>query len=114
MSCFTIIIASDVGLFSRQAPLSSVDVYGASVRAIRGATIVTLLFIVRSVGLVRTVSTFTLLLTYVLPIVDPDCYSDIVVKRVRPIDFIQLVLNLFLKAFVESLYKALLAVLYPE
>ena len=115
MSCLATVIASDVGfILLRRAPLSSVDVYGASIRAVRYAAVVTLLFIVKSVGLVRTVPTPTLLLTRVLPIVDPNCYSDVVVKRVRPIDFIQLVLDLFLKAFVESLHKALLAILYPE
>ena len=89
MSCFTIIIANDVGfIFSRRGLLNNVDVYSANVRAIRGIAIVSLLFIVKLVGLVRTILTLTLLLTRILPIVDLDCYSDIVVKRVRPIDFI--------------------------
>ena len=83
VSCLAIIIASDVGfILSRRGSLSSVDVYSASIRAIRGATVVTLLLIVRSVGLVRTVFAFTLLFARVLPIVDLNCYSDIVVKRV--------------------------------
>ena len=83
MSCLAIVVASDVGfVLLRRGSLSSVDVYSASVRTIRGAAIVSLLFIVRSVGLVRTVLALTLLLAYVLLIVDPNCYSDVVIKRV--------------------------------
>ena len=83
MSCLAVVIASDVGfILSRRGSLSSVDVYSAYMRAIRGTIVVTLLLIVRSVGLMRTIPAFTLLFTHVLPIVDPNCYSDVVVKRV--------------------------------
>ena len=83
MSRLTTVIASDVGLILlKRGSLSSVDVYSARVRTVRGATIVSLLLVVKSVGLIRTVPTLTLLLTRVLPIVDPNCYNDIVVKRV--------------------------------
>ena len=112
MSYFTIVIVNDVGLILlRRGLLSSVNVYRASVHTIRGAVVVTLLLIVRSVDLGRTALALALLFAYVLPIVDPNSYSDILVKRVWSIDLIQLVLNLFLKALVESLYKALLAIL---
>ena len=53
MSYLAIVVASDVGfVLPRQAPLSSVNVYSASIRAVRGATVVrTLPFIVSLVGL---------------------------------------------------------------
>ena len=83
MSRLTTVIVSDVGfILLRRGSLNSVDVYSARVRTVRGATIVSLLFIVKSVSLMRTVPAFTLLLIRVLPIVDPNYYNDIVVKRV--------------------------------
>ena len=90
MSCFAIVIANDVGLaFSRRASLGGVDVYSASVRSIRGATVLTtLLSIVSLIGLGCSVLSFALLLTRVLPIVDLDCYSDVVIKTVGPIDLV--------------------------
>jgi hypothetical protein len=44
----------------------------------------------------------------VLAVVDTDRYSDILVKRVGSVLLVQLVLNLFLKAIVEYLYKTLI------
>ena len=81
MSCLTIVIASDVGfVLSRQAPLSGVNVYNASIRTIRGTIVVrTLPFVVSLVGLRWATPALTLLFTRVLPIVDSNGYSDIYV-----------------------------------
>ena len=79
-----------------------------------GATVLTtLLSVVSLIGLGCSVLSPTLLLMRVLPIVDPDCYSDVVIKTIGPIDLIQLVLDLFFKAVVEQLYEALVSELRP-
>ena len=79
MSRLATVVASDVGLIlSRRALLSGVDVYSASIRTIRGATVRrTLSLVVRLVGVGWAAPAFALLLTRVLPIVDPNGYSDV-------------------------------------
>jgi hypothetical protein len=52
--------------------------------------------------------TLPLLFTTIESIVNTDSYSNIFVKRVETIFLIELVLNLFLKAVVEQVYKPFL------
>ena len=71
------------------------------------------ILIVSLVGLGRIGPTLTLLLTYVLAIVDLDRYSDIYVETIRTVFIIEHILNFLLKAVIEELYKPLLVKIGP-
>jgi hypothetical protein len=71
------------------------------------------ILIVSLVGLGRIGPTLTLLLTYVLAIVDLDRYSDIYVETIRTVFIIEHILNFLLKAVIEELYKPLLVEIGP-
>ncbi len=89
VSFLAIVIASDVGLvLPGWALLCGVNVYGAGVCAVRGAVVVTFFLVVGLVGLGCSTLVFALLLARVLPIVDSDCYGDVVVETVGSIDLV--------------------------
>ena len=78
------------------------------------ASILTPTPIIGLVGQDRSVLALTLLLTRVLAVVDPDCYSDILVEGIRSVFLVQHVLDLVLKAVVEQLYKTLVVDFRPK
>jgi len=53
------------------------------------------------------------LLTHILAIVDPDCYSDILVESIRTVFIIEDVFNFVLKTVIEELYKSFLVEVSP-
>jgi hypothetical protein len=54
-----------------------------------------------------------LLLIYILVIVDPDRYSDILVESIRTVFIIEDVFNFILKTVIEELYKSFLIKVGP-
>ena len=106
MTLLTVVKIGNAVPTLRHVPLLySVHVYSAGVRPIYSIIVRTLLLVVRFISVSRSLP-LLLLLPRVLSIVDTNSYSDILVESLRAIDLIELVLNLFLKAVVEQLYKA--------
>jgi len=54
-----------------------------------------------------------LLLTYILAIVDPDRYSDILVESIQTVFIVEDVFNFVLKTVIEELYKSFLVKVGP-
>ena len=74
-------------------------------RAVRRAVVVALLL---AVGFDERVLALPLLLAAVQPIVNADGYGDVLVKRVGTILLIEFVLDFFLEAVIEQVYKPFL------
>ena len=69
--------------------------------------------IVSLIGLGRTGPALTLLLIYVLAIVDLNRDSDVCVEAVRTVLVVEYVLDFLLKAVIEELYKPFLIKIGP-
>jgi len=115
VSLLAVVIVGNVGfiLIRLYVPLIGVYIYRSSVVPIGRARKVTPMLIVSLIGLGRTGPTLTLLLTYVLAIVDLDCYSNIRIEAVRTVLIVEYVLDFLLKAVIEELYKPLLVKIGP-